>query len=382
MTQQTSPPCRVPFFAVLVSLVNRTAVEASEAIVTEAGKRLTASLAHANQPDPGNAPSSNQVTKAILRFYCGLGTLGVISCSSVIARFQEFIDKAFELVSAESDGTSEAKQAYGDMLVEAVLLALPWGGKALFEQEREAMEALFKKLHEYMAARPKKVCVPTRAVSTCTHPHPRPPPPMTANDRKWRARITQRTRHSRAPLPMQHASRTRSAVPSTPRCGHPVMATWALRTIGPSAGQSLHAMISRGAAATVLRGTWCMPFTEWGHQPLSAQPTAADATCSLSTSGKASGLLFGITPFAFTSQQSRHSRRRPRVLITALNTCMGSRAGVGGARAMAPTRPRLPAEHICRLQRRVLPAPPACCHRSPPRERLAGHLRPTATPLH
>lgn len=156
----------MPFFAVLVSLLNRTAVEASEAIVTDAGKRLTASLAFAAQPDPGNAPFCNQVTKAILRFYCGLGTLGVISCSSVIARFQEFTDKAMELVTADSNASgasSDASQAYGDMLVEAVLLALPWGGKALFEHEKDSFEALVQRLHEYMGSRPKKVHPPTTA---------------------------------------------------------------------------------------------------------------------------------------------------------------------------------------------------------------------------
>lgn len=166
----------MPFFAVLVSLLNRTAVEASEAIVTDAGKRLAASLSFAAHPDPGNAPSCNQITKAILRFYCGLSTLGVISCSSVTACFQQFIDKAMELVSADSDASgasSSAKQPYGDMLVEAVLLALPWGGKALFEQEKESMEALFQRLHGYMGARPQKVHTPT----TATQAHPATPQP-------------------------------------------------------------------------------------------------------------------------------------------------------------------------------------------------------------
>lgn len=149
--------CRVPFFAVLVSLLNRTAVQASEAIVTDAGKRLTASLAFISQADPGTAPSCNHITKAILRFYCGLGTLGVISCSSVISRLQEFVGKATELVTGDSNDAADAKQAYGDMLVEAVLLALPWGGKALFEQEQDASESLLQRIHDYMSSRPKKV---------------------------------------------------------------------------------------------------------------------------------------------------------------------------------------------------------------------------------
>eukprot|EP00892_Ulva_mutabilis_P010296 jgi/Ulvmu1/7639/UM038_0066.1 len=149
-------PQRVPFFAVLVSLLNRTAVQASEAIVTEAGKRLSASLSFTAQGDPGTAPSCNHITKAVLRFYCGLGTLGVVSCSSVISRFQEFVDKAMELVGGEADESAASRQAYADMLVEAVLLALPWGGKALFDQEQTAAEALLQRVQDYTAARPKK----------------------------------------------------------------------------------------------------------------------------------------------------------------------------------------------------------------------------------
>lgn len=75
----------------------------------------------------------------------------------MIARLQEFVEKAMNLVTSDSDDGVDVRQAYGDMLVEGVLLALPWGGKTLFDQEKDAMEKCMERLHDYMASRPQKV---------------------------------------------------------------------------------------------------------------------------------------------------------------------------------------------------------------------------------
>jgi hypothetical protein len=59
--------CRVPYFAVLVSLLNNTSVEASEAIALDCGRRLNAALEQKTKSTPGKSLSHNGVAKTVLR---------------------------------------------------------------------------------------------------------------------------------------------------------------------------------------------------------------------------------------------------------------------------------------------------------------------------
>jgi hypothetical protein len=149
------PACRVPYFAVLVSLLNNTSVQATEAIVLDCGRRLTAALAQADAPAAGLALPPSAVAKTLLRFECALAALGIVSCASVTAQLSALVSHA-SLCLTEAPAPRRA-QPYTDFLVEGVLLALPWGGATLWDYDTTASEKLLAAVDDYIAARPVKV---------------------------------------------------------------------------------------------------------------------------------------------------------------------------------------------------------------------------------
>lgn len=93
------------------------------------------------------------------RFECSLAALGVLSASSVLKQLIALVNQALTLVKAENGDAAHACacQPYADFLVEAVLLALPWGGASLWDADSAASDALLKLVQEYLATRPRKV---------------------------------------------------------------------------------------------------------------------------------------------------------------------------------------------------------------------------------
>ena len=66
------------------------------------------------------------------------------------------LDRALELIKGDA-AHARACQPYTDFLVEAGLLALPWGGSGLWDADSAASYALLQQVEEYLAARPRKV---------------------------------------------------------------------------------------------------------------------------------------------------------------------------------------------------------------------------------
>lgn len=160
-----TPPCRVPFFAVLLSLMNRTNVTAVEAIVAEASRRLDDALIRRGGTAPGFGPSANMNVKTILRLYCSLSLLGVVSTSSLVAALRSVVDCAAQIArDADNEGDYRAWQPYSDFLVEAVVLALPWGEGALQENGGEAFDGLLDAIATYLGCRRHSVRHKRKAV--------------------------------------------------------------------------------------------------------------------------------------------------------------------------------------------------------------------------
>jgi hypothetical protein len=144
----------VPFFAVLLSLINRTNVTAVEAIIAEASRLLNEALARRGGTSPGFGPSSNMNVKTILRLYCSLSLLGVVSTTSLVVALRSVVDCATQIArDADEGGDYRVWQPYSDFLVEAVVLALPWGEGALRENGGEAFDGLLEAIATYLACR-------------------------------------------------------------------------------------------------------------------------------------------------------------------------------------------------------------------------------------
>jgi hypothetical protein len=145
--------CRVPHFAVLLSVLNRSHVTAVEAIVLEAGARLNEALAQRGGAAPGFGPSANMNAAVILRLLCSLAQLGVVATGSLLTQLRAVVDCAAQ-IAADVDPAADYRtwQPYSDFLVEAVLLALPWGGGALRDSDG-ALEGLLDAVDGYLARR-------------------------------------------------------------------------------------------------------------------------------------------------------------------------------------------------------------------------------------
>lgn len=138
----------------LLSIVNRSHVTVVESIVQEAGTRLTDALHRRGGAAPGFGPSANMNVKVILRLYCALAQLGVVSTGSLLTHLRAVVDAATQIAADAAPGADyRTWQPYSDFLVEAVVLALPWAGNALLENAGESLEALLAAVDSYLRQR-------------------------------------------------------------------------------------------------------------------------------------------------------------------------------------------------------------------------------------
>jgi hypothetical protein len=144
----------VPFFAVLLSVLNRSQVTAVETIVAEASTRLSDALHQRGGSSAGFGPSANANAKNILRLYCALAQLSVVATGSLVSQLRVIVDSAAQ-IAADADQAADYRtwQPYSDFLVEAVLLALPWGGAALRDGAGAAFDELLDAADGYMRRR-------------------------------------------------------------------------------------------------------------------------------------------------------------------------------------------------------------------------------------
>jgi hypothetical protein len=138
---------KAPYLACLLSLVNRTHVTAVETIVTDGARRLNEALQQRGGVEPGFGPSANHNGKAILRFYCALAALGVVSTTSLLSQLTAVVKSATQ-IAQDADGDVREWQPYTDFLVEAVILALPWGLRAL-QESSDLFTAFCSAVEEY-----------------------------------------------------------------------------------------------------------------------------------------------------------------------------------------------------------------------------------------
>jgi hypothetical protein len=143
---------KIPHLACLLALVNRSHVTAVEAIVTDSARRLNEALLQRGGAEAGFGPSANQNAKTILRFYCALAALGVVSTTSVLTQLTAIVSSATQIArDAAPGGDVREWQPYADFLVEAVVLAVPWGLRTL--QESDAFADFYAAVSEYFQSR-------------------------------------------------------------------------------------------------------------------------------------------------------------------------------------------------------------------------------------
>ena len=157
----------MPSFAVLLSLLNRMHATVVESIILEAEARLSQALRQRGGAAPGFGSSPNMNVKTILRLYCSLALLGVVTAASAVQQLQAFVDVAAQVATAPdtvmrdgegADGSSaRCWQPYTDFLVEAVVLALPWAVHVLRDGARAQLEGLMRSIDEYLDRRPCQV---------------------------------------------------------------------------------------------------------------------------------------------------------------------------------------------------------------------------------
>ena len=120
----------------------------------DGGRRLHDALHQRSGTAAGFGPSANYNAKVILRFYCALAALGVVSAASTLAALQACVAAAIKVATGAPEGGDVREWLpYADFLVEAALLALPWGARALQENAAEAWVELQASVDGYLAAR-------------------------------------------------------------------------------------------------------------------------------------------------------------------------------------------------------------------------------------
>lgn len=121
----------------------------------DGGRRLHDALNQRGGAEAGFGPSANHNAKVILRFYCGLAALGVVSAASTLAALRACVVAATKVASAAGSKGGDVREwlPFADFLVEASLLALPWGARALQENAAEAWAELVASVDGYLEAR-------------------------------------------------------------------------------------------------------------------------------------------------------------------------------------------------------------------------------------
>ncbi|KAK3147275.1 hypothetical protein QOZ80_3BG0280370 [Eleusine coracana subsp. coracana] len=134
-------PHKIPFFGVLIGLINLENEDFAKAIVDTTQANLQDALHNENRDR----------IRILLRFLSGLMCSKVVAPSSIIEMFETLVSSAATILDEETGNPSWQPRA--DFYVYCILASLPWGGQELFEQVPDEFERVLVGIQSYIGIR-------------------------------------------------------------------------------------------------------------------------------------------------------------------------------------------------------------------------------------
>ncbi|CAD6203621.1 unnamed protein product [Miscanthus lutarioriparius] len=134
-------PHKIPFFGVLIGLINLENEDFTKAIVDTTQANLQDALHNENRDR----------IRILLRFLSGLMCSKVVVPSSIIETFETLLSSAATILDEETGNPSWQPRA--DFYVYCILASLPWGGPELFEQVPDEFERVLVGIQSYISIR-------------------------------------------------------------------------------------------------------------------------------------------------------------------------------------------------------------------------------------
>ncbi|KAL5219694.1 hypothetical protein ABZP36_020378 [Zizania latifolia] len=134
-------PHKIPFFGVLIGLINLENEDFAKSIVD---------TTHANLQDALHNENRDRI-RILLRFLCGLMCSKVVLPNSIIETFETLLSSAATILDEETGNPSWQPRA--DFYVYCILASLPWGGSELIEQVPDEFERVLVGIQSYISIR-------------------------------------------------------------------------------------------------------------------------------------------------------------------------------------------------------------------------------------
>ncbi|KAJ6803538.1 nuclear cap-binding protein subunit 1-like [Iris pallida] len=134
-------PQKIPFYGVLVGLINLENEDFAKGIVDAAHSRLQDAL---------YAGNCNRI-RIFLRFFTALMCSNVILPGSIIETYEALLSSA--ATTLDEDTGNPSWQSRADFYVSCILSSLPWGGAELVEQVPEEFERVMVGIQSYLSIR-------------------------------------------------------------------------------------------------------------------------------------------------------------------------------------------------------------------------------------
>ncbi|RLN39442.1 nuclear cap-binding protein subunit 1 [Panicum miliaceum] len=134
-------PHKIPFFGVLVGLINLENEDFAKDIVDTTQAKLQDAL-HSENRDR---------IRILLRFLSGLMCSKVVVPNSIVETFETLLSSAATILDEETGNPSWQPRA--DFYVYCILASLPWGGPELFEQVPDEFERVLVGIQSYISIR-------------------------------------------------------------------------------------------------------------------------------------------------------------------------------------------------------------------------------------
>ncbi|KAL5209716.1 hypothetical protein ABZP36_005339 [Zizania latifolia] len=134
-------PHKIPFFGVLIGLINLENEDFAKGIVD---------TTHSNLQDALHNENHDRI-RILLRFLCGLTCSKVVLPNSIIETFETLLSSAATILDEETGNPSWQPRA--DFYVYCILASLPWGGSELIEQVPDEFERVLVGIQSYISIR-------------------------------------------------------------------------------------------------------------------------------------------------------------------------------------------------------------------------------------
>ncbi|KAF8721056.1 hypothetical protein HU200_023470 [Digitaria exilis] len=134
-------PHKIPFFGVLIGLLNLENEDFVKDIVDTTQAKLQDALYNENRDR----------IRILLRFLSGLMCSKVVVPNSIIETFETLLSSAATILDEETGNPSWQPRA--DFYVYCILASLPWGGPELFEQVPDEFERVLVGIQSYLSIR-------------------------------------------------------------------------------------------------------------------------------------------------------------------------------------------------------------------------------------